>query len=59
MKTVTYKTGNGATQGRICFMPPAAAVKLNAGNDAAPGETVWYCSPAGDDGFTQNTTAWD
>ena len=58
MKTVTYKTGNGATEGRICFMPPAAAVELNAGNDAATEETVWYAASA-EDGFAQNTTAWD
>lgn len=59
MKTVTYETGNGAAEGRICFMPPAAAVELNAGNDAAPGETAWYDSPVGDDDFAKNTTAWD
>lgn len=58
MKTVTYKTGNGATQGRICCMPPAAAVELNAGNDAATKETVWYAASA-EDGFAQNTTAGD
>ncbi len=59
MRTVTYKTGNGAAESRICFMPPEFSVELDAKDDAAPGETVWYCSPAGDDGFTQNTTAWD
>ena len=58
MKTVTYKTGNGAAKGRICCMPPAAAVELNAGNDAATEETVWYAASA-DDCFVQNTTAWD
>ena len=34
MKTVTYETGNGATEGRICFMAPVAAVALDAGSDA-------------------------
>ena len=58
MKTVTYETGNGAAEGRICCMPPAAAVELNAGNDAATEETVWYAASA-EDGFAQNTTAWD
>ena len=58
MTTVTYETGNGAAEGRICCMPPAAAVELNAGNDAATKETVWYAASA-DDCFAQNTTAWD
>ena len=59
MKTVTYETGNGNTESRICFMPPEFSVELDAKNSAAPEETVWYAAPAGDDGYTQNTTAWD
>ena len=58
MKTVTYETGNRATEGRICFMAPVAAVALDAASDAAPEETAWYVAPA-DGGFAQNTTAWD
>ena len=58
MKTVTYETGHGATEGRICFMEPVAPVELVPEKDETPEETAWHDSPA-DDGFTQNTTAWD
>ena len=59
MKTVTYETGHGATEGRICFMEPVAAVELDADSAAAQEETAWYAAPTGEEAFTRNTTAWD
>ena len=59
MKTVTYETAHGATEGRICLMEPVAAVELDPEKDAPPEETAWYAALTGEEAFTQNTTAWD
>ncbi len=58
MKTVTYETGHGATEGRICFMEPVAAVELAPEKDETLEEAAWHVAPA-NDGFAQNTTSWD
>lgn len=58
MQSKPIDTENTRTEYPILFINPAFPVELHPENAVSPREADFY-DAAADDGFAQNTTAWD